>query len=557
VYSKLPPEFGETPTKVVFEGVEPGSPEAQLLYMQNMGEISSFQQKARQSRVTSGNSVSSMQQALPGGGQLRYTYNNGQETVHVRLNPVAGKVGTTSEEAAKTQHAEPLLAIDVVFAPSSFMSGDVFSFTQTSRSEATWVWEEGDPIPVDPHDPAFYNETFGLPDNPIGGSFGGPIEYTVGGTTTVVTSINSNRFVGPAGFADMAAHPPTRNNISVFTYTELILTDNGNYFHDAVNFWPAPANVDPPDNKIAWCLVAASTYERFEGQPEPEWHGRLGPPVTVNEKQNVRDQVFYFDTVNLVGCVGDVGGEHPARYEAVSVGTSTDPRLIPTTQLGASITVARGGAFADPPPPGAYGASFIAKPRKPIDPTEASPQPTVIDVYVAAQNTIKSNTYPGKEGLTFEADDADFTYDIKRDLSFTVQVREFIDGGGGYIVRVDPAFQKRKKHFHAPDHDQEPTIEGPSIDSDSERDESWKFAADKGWVDAGGAPADPANAKMGKLLASQAIAKTVVARDVPPRTVHSAPTFSGSVTAMTKVATIEWTPPSEEHKNGKATITPA
>lgn len=540
---------------MVFEGVEPGSPAAQLLYHQHQGEISRFQGKARQNREISGQPGSSMQQAMPDGGQMRYTFNGGQETVHVKLTP--GESETTSESTTQQEshHAEPLLAIDIVFEPELFMSGDIYSYTQTSREESTWLWEEGDPIPVDLNDPALVHETHNLPDNPIGQSFGGPIAYTVGDTFTLVTGIGmAETFAGPADFAFLSMFPVTRYGFAIETFTELKLTDNGNWFHDSSNFWSSPARTDPPDYKNTWVKVDAYYYYRRAGVPEPTWLGREGPPVTTNEQQNVRDQVSYFDTVNVVGAIGDVGGDS---YEATSVGTSTDKRLVPTTQLGAAVTVGRTVSIGSVPP-GPVGAGFIAKPRKPVDPSDTQPKPTIIDIYIAAENTIKTNTYPGLEESAFEIDDASFSYDIKRDLGFSIRCREFIDGGGGYIVRVAPSFQKRKKHFTAPNHDQEPTIAGPTVDSDAGRDASWKFAADKGWVDAGGAPADPSNARMGKLLAdSGAIARTVTAHDVPPRTVHTAPSYSGGVAGMTKVATIEWTPPAKEREHGKATITPA
>lgn len=87
MYSKLPALPGDTPTKVVIAGTEPGSPASQRLYHDNQGEIGRFQSKARQSREISGNAVSYMQQVMTNGGLMRYAYNNGQETLLVLLTP--------------------------------------------------------------------------------------------------------------------------------------------------------------------------------------------------------------------------------------------------------------------------------------------------------------------------------------------------------------------------------------------------------------------------------------------------------------------------------------
>lgn len=114
MFSRLPPPFGKPSTKVVFESVAPGSPAAQLLYHQHQAQISRFQHKARQYRDISDQPGVQMQQALPGGGQMRYSYNNGLEIVTVRLSPT--EVARAEQQARNyVQPFDPVLAIDILF----------------------------------------------------------------------------------------------------------------------------------------------------------------------------------------------------------------------------------------------------------------------------------------------------------------------------------------------------------------------------------------------------------------------------------------------------------
>jgi hypothetical protein len=130
VYSRLPPEFGETPTKVVFEGVEPGSAEAQRLYHERISEISSFHQKARQNRMISESPTSSMQQALPNGDQLRYTFNNGVENIHVRLSTKS----RGGEAARRSDQKRPWdFALIELTLPDMTKTAAVFGAFETPR----------------------------------------------------------------------------------------------------------------------------------------------------------------------------------------------------------------------------------------------------------------------------------------------------------------------------------------------------------------------------------------------------------------------------------------
>lgn len=111
MFSRLPAAVGNPPVKVVFEGVEPGSAAAQQLYHENQAAISHFHSKARQS--VGDRDVAYMQQALAGEGQLRYSFNNGQEAIHVKLE--TEKINETVEEKKSLEPWQAMIAIDVVF----------------------------------------------------------------------------------------------------------------------------------------------------------------------------------------------------------------------------------------------------------------------------------------------------------------------------------------------------------------------------------------------------------------------------------------------------------
>lgn len=127
MYSRLPGQFGGAPAKVVFESVEPGSALAQRLYHEHQATITQFHVKARQSRNIGGQYGASMQQAMPDQGQLRYSYNGGQETIHVRLHPkVLERV--SKEPLEPVLIPTPQLAIDVIYTSTQYMAGDIYSW---------------------------------------------------------------------------------------------------------------------------------------------------------------------------------------------------------------------------------------------------------------------------------------------------------------------------------------------------------------------------------------------------------------------------------------------
>ena len=129
--SRLPPKPGETPTKVVLHGTDPGDPAAIQLYNELRGQITRFHSKARQSREISGQPQVTMQQALPGGGRMRYVYNGGQEQLHVTVHPTRGTT-EEGEEPTREQVTTPVLAVDVLFDPEQFEIGSVHQVRQAT-----------------------------------------------------------------------------------------------------------------------------------------------------------------------------------------------------------------------------------------------------------------------------------------------------------------------------------------------------------------------------------------------------------------------------------------
>lgn len=115
--SRLPPKFGAPPTKVIFEGVPPGSPLARALFAPRRGEITRFHQKARQNVEIGEQSGQHMHQKLPD-GEMSYSYNYGQEILHVRLRKDV--VIEAASKLVPTYPERALLAIDILFDQEAY-----------------------------------------------------------------------------------------------------------------------------------------------------------------------------------------------------------------------------------------------------------------------------------------------------------------------------------------------------------------------------------------------------------------------------------------------------
>lgn len=511
---------------MVFEGGDAANPAAQLLRKQLAGAIAKFHAKARQQDELAGQDSSHMHQSLPGGGSMRYVQNGGQETIFVRVPTPPGTPAPAEERPTPpAQPIEPLLAIDILFTPEVFLAADVTSYTQQTIP----------PTPGPPWwDPSGWSTIYDAGDSFIG-------LYPGSGAPSFAWVLGP--YQGSTGPGVMSGAIDAGDIIS-FDETD----------HAQTPLSPFVSYGAPHPLGTAGDWVSAKFYFI------PAVLGSGGP---TDVKTYTRDQYSFFDVLNVVGVVGDVTdpkGADGARYEATSLGASTDARLKPLTS--GSQTIARTLAVSDPEHPGFTGAGFLARPRKSQGPTE-EPEPVVFDVYLASINVTKENAYPDAEGATFEADDPSFNYDVFDELRFRIRAREFVLDRP-HAVGVSTHTEKKIRHFDAGGYDTPPTIGGPDTVSTSDRAVDWGFAVARGWTDEGNEPADPTvvddrgASTMGKLLAdSGELTKVVTGPQPLGRSLPSAPVWPGDVTAMTKVATITWTPPKTQNDHGHADIAPA
>lgn len=154
--ARIPPPAGGT-TKIVFAGVEPGSEEARALFQEYHGPIGHFHRKARQQQELSENPTLAIHQPLPDGvGAMRYSMNNGQEMIHVRLSRyrTSGQPKPVKGEVVKPK--QRIVAIDIIQDPVNYKSSDYdlntfqippgdFVFAQHSLLQP---WDNAVPIAV-------------------------------------------------------------------------------------------------------------------------------------------------------------------------------------------------------------------------------------------------------------------------------------------------------------------------------------------------------------------------------------------------------------------------
>ena len=109
--SRNPQQLGFPRLKIRIEGEDGLVPEQRLELEQLQGEINRFYLGVRQQIDLTGQPGHKQFKALPGGGQLRYSLNEGQETLDVRLSPKKG----AQEEEKKKPPKEPwdFLVIDL------------------------------------------------------------------------------------------------------------------------------------------------------------------------------------------------------------------------------------------------------------------------------------------------------------------------------------------------------------------------------------------------------------------------------------------------------------
>jgi hypothetical protein len=469
VYSPLLPRPGQPPVKVIFDNLAHGA-DGDALYAAHSGAIGQFVQGQRQNAESGVGGFSKTHKDLPGGGRYEYSTNGGQEVVRVKLTQTL--VHPQRETTEQVQKGTPTLLIDVIFDPELYISGDVFSYQQSGTGST----EPGQgyidfPIAWTQHviqthasvEAYYRNHYNGSPGVGNGeyitdyheirtGQFDGiPFAYNQNGQNGWVEGVNS------PGQVPIAESPPrTALRVSDFVYVSISTRRDTTLGFVAgsssavwlLNIWDAPGGVT---------------------------------------RSNARDQTSYFDFLNVVGLIGDPDKKP---YTAISTGAHDNPKLLALTQAPAGVSIVRAIAPSSVPP-GTIGVGFLAKPTTALHPG-GKPGVTVIDVYVASENSIKANTFPGGQDLVFSTDDPSFTYSVKRDLRMRVRVRELINGESPFIVRVAPLTTRRVQHFSAPEQGAVsfPSLPDTPVDNDAGRDASWKFGAQSRWIDNGREPAD-------------------------------------------------------------------
>lgn len=120
--------FGKAPIKIRFDGVPAGSKLARLLYAEQQAPINQFISKARQQAMLSGQPGAHMQQALPGGGHIWYSFNHGLETVRVKLSSETIEQTATKLRKPQVGADKVFLAIDVLWDLKEHLYYDLFTY---------------------------------------------------------------------------------------------------------------------------------------------------------------------------------------------------------------------------------------------------------------------------------------------------------------------------------------------------------------------------------------------------------------------------------------------
>lgn len=551
---KLPPAAGAAPTKVVFEGVEPGSPEAQRLLAQNQPTIAHFHAKARQARDLSEQPGASMIQQLPDGGRLRYVYNGGQEAIFVRLNP-RDVPQPQPRQPVELKSNNPVLAVDVLFDPEQFEVGTIYS-TEPGTEH----------IPGKPAEEIVVLEGYEYAYSIDASNYGRnaeDYEETIVTRTFASTAGNSSYYFysslgdAQAGLdafiaeseAETAADQEYYASLGYYGYisTSTITVRIAGYTFYQL---PVPGFPGYSEYRAYFETLSVSTKTTPLLRLEPAVPDR-DEPIT----RNFLEKRTYLNVLPVVGV--RVDGARP--YEALSTEPSQDARL--RSLLGDErTTVSRQIAFDDPSGGERfYGAGFCATPRDPAMPGMA-PAKFDIEVWIGAADVRQFNDSPGAQGDTWGVDSSDMHYEPFTLVEFTIRVREFSDGAY-HTIKAAVDAQGKIERYKAPGNGTGSPTELVSTEKPGDaRHVDWWFAANTGWSDGGQEPAQPERRTsdgaimMGNLLDEAAARADVAKAQVPERTVPDKPTHDGEVQQLTKVAVIHWTPAAFIGDKGTAEI---
>lgn len=552
--SRLPPEFGNPPTRVVLEGDRPGSPAAQLLYNQQRGEIARFHHKARQSQQISGQSHVTMQQTLTGGGRVRYVYNSGIETLHVEVFPEYPVTPPGPEPTKRVETPEPRLAIDVLFGSELYEAGYIWTATETT------TYYPPEPPINEPDEVAlyWYNEA-------LRQTVPGPIPADLWVDYFVRDAERRGHVQGVGGPMELTLKSDHNMPLSVLSdqFAARAAANAGPDEPGAIIRTVVPITFGHPDWNYGWGFGVKTVY--FTVQAIQRGRGEIPgrPGYSVVDRVPKLQRYDYFKMLDVAGAVGDVtpkDGKEP--FEAKYPGTTVeDDRLIPASTLKVGRRVTRQMSIVDDPEDHRtwIGAGFVARPLEPIIPG-VPPTKTVIDIYIASANNVQSNS-PDTALPTsaIERDDPSMYYDGVRSWGADVRVREFTSEVPMAVEMVVSSERQRRFNEHAGESETPVAVIEPSV-----RRRVWHFAASADWEDNGRDPLDvtatnaAGRSTMGKLLASASVNVMFgPILDPQPRELVNEPRWDGDVRdTMARLCRITWTPGDQPHVAGTATIEP-
>lgn len=549
--SKRPQEFGHPPLKIRVEGEEGFKPAQRKRLEELSGEIARFHAGCLQQQQLSGQPSYKKIKSLPDGSQFRYYYNNGQETLDVRMSPKVGDESTTTT-STDYRPVDAVLAIDVLFDHHTYTAADINHYEE-------FVFSEGDPgVPGDPFPPqSSWTELFSPSDTPL---FSPSSPASAGGGDPNGVYTGASNYYRALGVLDGYVGPYLTSEMG-FALISGPLDISGPSVYDGAT--PMTVVYAAP---VDWNGDGIADVFRVEfGWLVPGAVIPIPPTPPDIRKLHERDTHEHLNTLLVVGMqVGTLG---EGGYAAVSTGDSGtgDGRLKCIDSNPSNLTASRELTFDDPEP-NIVGCGFVARPRDSVDPV------TEIDVYVESCNIIKQNSYPESENGSLDVDDPSFTYDVDKEVSWTIRAREFVDAGP-VAVSISTSVEKRTQHFYPPDeevfdesgshfepgYDVPPSLSDPAVVAPAvDRARTWAFAALSTWEDAGD-NADPTDVEtlqdpaLGTLLVEASGTKTVAGPNPLKREFLDTPEWERPVTEMTKIATIRWVRPTGPGK-GKATI---
>lgn len=526
MYSKYPARPGEPPVKVVFEGIEPGSPEAQQLFFANQAAIQHFHAKARQNRDISGQAGAHMQQAQRDGGQFRYSYNNGIETVHIKLSPQRIERQLREPPPPELPPIPPTLAVDVLFETPFAELGNVWWYAEKTTTRPGTPGENYPSVVIYQASVEYWQSQFSS-DTIWDEVYAGGTVYGNGPSGTVLGLEQHDQLVarGPQEpwnimqtYVIMKRHAPPGLGQPYYVTEAFTLT-----------MATRPVNIPP------------------------------GPPVTVTEKVYTHDQRSFFKTLNLVGAQGNPEGdpEKDPPYVARTPGESDDGRLVPCEELKIGKEIERIlPPEAPDQPPNFVGAGFLAQPTMPITPG-VEPEDTVIDIFVARSDVRQWNERSdAKTSSRFAVDDSSMKYQIEDfPRQVTIRAREFV---GVSPVAIKVTVKAGMKKVLTPDGEPAVTTFGDSVPP---RPVAWFFAAAPIWQDSGNEPAEPDTRDgedrpmMGRLAKEETMfVNQDQTRTPPDRVFRTAPKFDKPAEEYARVCRITWTPPKDATGEGEVKI---